>query len=118
MASSRQYKLWIEEWGEWVLEDVAKDLTAHELIEIWIERTHGNEPAFDPEDLNVCLPGGEPIAWNAVLSATVPHMATVEIAQKAIAQPKAKPQAKAANAVHKVWLRGLDGASSLWTLSG
>ena len=49
-ASSSTYKLWIEEWGEWALEDIAPDLTAKELIEVWIERTGGE--ALSPEVFN------------------------------------------------------------------
>ena len=58
-ASASTYKLWIEEWGECALEDIAPDLTAKELIQIWIERTLGDAPQYSPEDFNVCLPGGE-----------------------------------------------------------
>ena len=50
-ASKSTYKLWIEECGEWSLETVARDLTAKELIEIWIERNGGE--AISPKDFNV-----------------------------------------------------------------
>ena len=41
----------MEENGVWSLEDVAKDLTAKELIQTWIERNLGE--AHSPEDFNV-----------------------------------------------------------------